>query len=297
MSTTQWLWLVALSILWGGAFFFIGVAVDHVPALTLVLARVAIAALVLIPIVYLMGHRLPTTWQGWVPLVGMSLFNNVIPFTAIVSAQATIPSGLASVLNGTTPIWTLLLLRVFTDDHPLTTNKIVGVILGALGVGILMGPDAFTGRDAQVIGVVLMLIATASYGASAVWGRRLSETPPLVSSAGQLIGSTLILLPLVLIMDQPWTLSPPPLSVVAAIVGLAVVSTAVAYLIFFHIITVSGTANVMLVTLLIPVSAIALGITFLDETLLTRHIVGALVIGCGLLAIDGRLFRRTATAS
>lgn len=291
MSAIQWLWLVALSILWGGAFFFIGVAVGDVPPLTIVFFRVAIAALTLVPVVYLMGHSLPNTLAGWVPFLGMSVLNNVIPFTLIVSGQTMIASGLASVLNALTPIWSLLLLRLFTDDQPLTPNKVAGVLLGALGVAILIGRDAFNGLDAQATGILLLVMATASYGLSAVWGRRLRGTPPVVSSAAQLIGSTVIMLPLVAFVDQPWTLAIPPLHVSLAIVGLAVFSTALAYLIFFHIITVSGTANVMLVTLLIPVSAITLGVLFLNEAVLARHIVGALVIATGLLAIDGRILR------
>jgi drug/metabolite transporter (DMT)-like permease len=293
VSASQWLWLIVLSILWGGAFFFIGVAVDGLPPLTIVFLRVALAALTLLPIVYLLGHRMPPfRLKDWTPFLGMSIFNNVIPFTAIVLAQTMIASGLASVLNAMTPIWTLVLLRLFTTDQPLTANKIIGVVLGFAGVAILMGPDAIAGRDSQIIGVLLVMLATLSYGCSAVWGRRLRGTPPVVSSAAQLAGSALLMIPLVAVIDQPWALSVPPIDIGLAVVGLAVISTAAAYLIFFHIITVSGTENVMLVTLLIPVSAITLGVVFLDEVLLSRHIIGALTIGAGLIAIDGRLFRR-----
>ncbi|MEO1265376.1 MAG: DMT family transporter [Pseudomonadota bacterium] len=289
MTNSQWLWLVLLSVLWGGSFFFVGVAVDEVPPLTLVAARVAIAALAILPVVFALGHRLPLTVAAWLPFAGMALFNNIIPFTSITLAQAHITSGLAAVLNATTPLMSVLMLRLFVADEPLTAAKLGGILLGIAGVAILMGPDALQGLDAQLAGMALMLVATGSYGLSAVWGRRLRGTPPVVSAAGQLICSSTALIPLALLIETPLSQGLPSEASIAAIVGLGVLSTAIAYLIFFHILSVSGPANVMLVTLLVPVSAIALGTLFLDEALLTRHIVGALVIGSGLLVIDGRL--------
>ncbi|MEL6872056.1 MAG: DMT family transporter [Pseudomonadota bacterium] len=292
MSNSQWLWLILLSILWGGSFFFVGVAVDDVPPLTLVAARVALAAIVVVPVaVLVLRQSVPMTATAWGAFAGMALFNNIIPFTSITMAQAHIASGLAAVLNATTPLMSLLMLRVFVADQPLTANKIGGVLVGIAGVAILMGPDVFGGLGGQTTGMALMLVATASYGLAAVWGRRLRSTPPTVSAAGQLTCSSLFLIPLALLVEQPLSLPVPGWPVILSIIGLAVLSTAIAYMIFFHILSVSGPTNVMLVTLLVPVSAIALGTLVLGETLLARHIVGAFVIGAGLLVIDGRLFR------
>lgn len=291
MSGSQWLWLILLSIVWGGAFFFIGVAVDDLPPLTIVLVRVALAAAFLWGVLLVTGRKMPWTTTAWLAFAGMALFNNVVPFTAIVAGQQSIPSGLASVLNATTPIWTVLLLHFLTQDDPLTLNRLAGVLLGALGVAVLVGPSVIEGAMLDLRGMGLVLLAAVSYGFSAVWGRRLRTTPPLFSATGQLTSATIILIPLAIWIDQPWTLAAPSWNVLAALVGLAMPSTALAYLIFFHIISVSGTANVMLVTLLIPVSAIILGSTFLGETLLFRHYVGGLIIACALLVIDGRLIR------
>ncbi len=291
MTSAQWLWLVLLSVLWGGAFFFIGVAVHELPPLTIVLARVGLGAVVLWVIVFASARSVPREIGVWGTFAGMALFNNVIPFTAIVAGQQSISSGLASVLNATTPVWAVLLLATLTSDEPLTGRRIAGVVLGALGVAILIGPAALAGETSDLRGMVLVLLATFSYGCSAVWGRRLRGTAPIISATGQLTCSTLLLAPIVFLIDQPWALPAPGLSTVAAIVGLAIPGTALAYLVFFHIITVSGTANVMLVTLLIPVSAVALGVAFLGEELLMRHVLGGLVIAAGLVVIDGRVLR------
>lgn len=288
MSGSQWLWLVFLSLLWGGSFFFVGVAVREVPTLTLVLARVGLGAAALWLFIAVRGEAVPRSRAAWTAFAGMALFNNVIPFTAIAAGQALIPSGLASVLNGTTPIWSVILLAILTRDEPLTANRISGVLVGALGVAVLIGPAAVAGQSLSLGGMALVLLGAFSYGISAVWGRRLRQFPPLASAAGQLTCSTLVLLPLALAVDRPWTLAMPSTATIAAVIGLAVLATAVAYLVFFHIIAVSGTANVMLVTLLIPVSAIALGAALLDEVLIPRHFAGAAIIALGLVILDGR---------
>lgn len=299
MSASQWLWLAALSVLWGGSFFFTGYAVREIDAVTLVFFRVALAALVLLPLVYARGLSLPMLGAAWIPFAVMAILNNVIPFTSMALGQARIESGLASVINATTPVWSVLLLHLFTADERLTWNKFIGVLLGAGGVAILIGPAAFGGLNAQLTGILFLLITTGSYGCAAVWGRRLRGIPPVVTAASQLTASAIVMLPLVLIIDQPFapggllsgTASWPSPTLIGAVVALAVISTACAYLIFFHILSVSGPANAMLVTLLIPISGIALGALFLDETLLPRHFIGFAVIATALIAIDGRLLR------
>jgi drug/metabolite transporter (DMT)-like permease len=292
MGLSQWGLLVLLSGLWGCTFLFVGLALQELPPFTLVLTRVAIAAALLIPVVHLMGHRLPSTWRGWQPFVVMSVLNNVIPFSLMVTGQQTVASGLVSVLNATTPMFSLLVAHALTTDEKLRTNKLVGVVLGIFGVGILVGPEALFGRASQALGMVMVLAAALSYGFSGLWGRRLKTSPPIVTAASQLTSSTLMLLPLAALVDQPWTLPFPGTQTIVAIMGLASLSTALAYIIFFRIMAVSGPSNVMLVTLLIPLTAIPLGIWKLGEQLLMRHFAGALVIGLSLLVIDGRLLQR-----
>lgn len=289
MSRSQWMLLILLSLLWGGTFPFIGIAVKELPTLTIVLGRVALAAAVLVPVALLAGHKLPTTLAGWKPFAVMSLLNNVIPFTLIALGQREIAAGLASVLNATTPLFSVLVGWAIAGDGRLPANKIAGVLLGLAGVAVLVGPDAMMGNASSVFGMGCLLGAALSYGFSAVWGRRFQGTPALVPAAAQLVCSTIVLAPVALIVDQPWTLPTPSPLTIKAMLGLAILSTALAYILFFRIISVSGPLNAMLVTLLIPVSGIALGHVLLGEPIVGRQLLGATIIGLSLLLIDGRV--------
>jgi drug/metabolite transporter (DMT)-like permease len=201
-----------------------------------------------------------------------------------------VPSGLAAVLNATTPLMSLLVLRLVAGEA-LSANKIVGVLLGLIGVAVLVGSDALAGAGSgNVVGMLAILGATLSYGISGWWGRRLRGTAAPVSAAAQMICSSLLMLPLAGMAEQFWRLPLPDATTAAAIVALGVLSTALAYVLFFEIMRSAGPLNVMLVTLLVPFTAIALGAFFLGEALSARQIAGALVIGLSLLVIDGRLF-------
>jgi drug/metabolite transporter (DMT)-like permease len=289
MSRSQWLLLVALSVLWGGSFFFVGIAVKELPVFTIVLVRVALAAALLLPVVLYLGLRLPRTPGEWLPFTGMSILNNVLPFCFIVMGQKTVASGIASVLNATTPLFALLAAHIFSDEK-LSTRKLAGVLLGVVGVAILIGFQRLDAGGATLAGVIFCLLGPLSYGLAGQWGRRLRGTPALVSATSQLMVSSLILGVLAIFIDQPWTLPLPSKQTVFALVGLAALSTSLAYVIFFRILAVSGPTNVMLTTLLIPITGIGLGVSVLGEVLEMRHIAGALVIGLGLLVIDGRMF-------
>jgi drug/metabolite transporter (DMT)-like permease len=288
MSPSQWGLLILLALLWGGSFLFIGIAVKELPVFTIVLARIGLAALILIPVVYALGHRLPSRLADWQPFFVMAILNNVIPFSLIVTGQKEIASGLASVLNATTPVFALIIAYLFAGES-LRANKLAGVVLGIAGVAVLVGPEALFGRASSTLGMMCMLGGAISYGFSGLWGRRLRAHPPLVTAAAQLSCSTLILLPITAWVDQPWALPVPSTQTVFAILGLAALATSLAYVVFFRIMAVSGSNNVMLVTLLIPLFAIPLGAWWLSESLLQRHFAGAAVIGLSLLIIDGRL--------
>lgn len=291
MRTIDWLLLLALSVLWGGSFFFVAIAVRELPPLTLVLARVALAAALLAPLARLRGLPLPRGLAAWRPYAVLAVFNNVLPFCLIVYGQTVIASGLAAVLNATTPLFALLVMRIFAGE-PLTSAKLGGVLLGVAGVAILMGPDALSASAAATIGMLCVLGAALSYGISTLWMRRLKGTPPLVTASAQLVCSAVLLLPAAGIVDGFWSLPAPGWRSVAAVLGLAALSTALAYIVFFRINATAGPANVMLVTLLIPVSAAALGTLVLGERLAPHQIAGALVIASALVLIDGRLVAR-----
>jgi len=292
MGSTEWAMLIALSILWGGSFLFIGIAVKAVPPLTIVLARVGIAALALNLVLRLSGQRLPLDGRVWAAFAVMGFLNNLIPFSLIVWGQARIPSGVASVLNAMTPVFTVIVAHFLTSDEKLTGNRLAGVALGLAGVAVMIGPAALAGAGADVIGAFAVLLAALSYAFSGIYGRRFRGfgLSPLVVATGQLTATTMMMAPLALVVEQPWTLTAPGPGPVAAIVALALASTALAYILFFRILTAAGAVNLSLVTLLIPVSAVLFGAAFLGETIAMRQLAGMGLIGLGLLAIDGRLF-------
>jgi drug/metabolite transporter (DMT)-like permease len=289
MRAIDWLLLVILSILWGATFFFVGIAIKEVPPFTLVLSRVVIAAAILIPLVAILGLQFPRTRDAWRDFLVMAIINNVIPFSLIFYGQTRIASGLASVLNASTPLFALLVARFVAGDA-LHWNKIAGILIGIAGVAVLIGPAAMTGKSADTLAMLAILGATLSYGFSGIWGRRLKTYPAVVSAASQLLCATVLLLPIAAAYDGFWHLPTPSQATLWAMLGLGVLSTALAYILFFRIMSAAGSTNVMLVTLLIPFSSIALGSAFLGESITTQQIIGAVIIGSGLLLIDGRLF-------
>jgi drug/metabolite transporter (DMT)-like permease len=282
--------LILLSVLWGASFFFGGVALRELPPTTVVLVRVALAAALLFPLFKIRGGTLPTSLAGWMPFFVMGLLNNIIPFSLTLVGQLRISSGLASVLNATTPLFTVLVMASFGDER-LIARRIVGVIIGLVGVIVLRGPGIVQ-SESKTIGMLLCLGAALSYGFSGLWGRRkFNGVAPLTSATCQLITSSVAMAIIATAVDQPWQLPMPGATTWAALIGLAALSTSLAYVVFFHILARSGATNVMLVTLLIPVTAILLGVLVLGEPLTAREIVGALVIASALLVIDGRALR------
>jgi drug/metabolite transporter (DMT)-like permease len=291
MSPTDWLLLIALSLLWGGSFFFGKVAVLELPPLTVAFGRVAIAAAILIVLARATGVALPATFAAWRPFAIMGLLNNAIPFVLILWGQTHIPSGLAAILNATTPLFTVLVAHVATRDERLTPSRLIGVTIGLGGVVVMIGPDL---RDlgSNVAAQGACLLAAISYAFAGIYGRRFRGEPALRVAAGQLVMSSLMLAPLALVFDRPWTLMPPSAAAWAALMGTAILSTALGYLLYFRILARAGATNVLLVTFLIPVSAILLGTLILGEQLAVRPIVGMIAIALGLAAIDGRALLR-----
>ncbi len=293
MGAGIWLMLAALSILWGGSFFFVSVAVSALPPLTIVLIRVALAAAVLWSVVMLMRVPLPGSFAAWLALLIMGILNNVIPFTLIVWGQTHIESGLASILNATTPLFGVLLAGLLLSDERFTRMKLLGVFFGFSGTVVMIGPSALQGLGADTLAQLAIVGAALSYGLASVFGRRFKGMgiSPVMAATGQVSLSTLLLLPLVLYVDRPLSLPMPSVTVWLALIALAVLSTALAYILYFRILASAGASNLLLVTFLIPVSAIFLGYSFLHERLESAHFLGMLLIGVGLSAIDGRLWR------
>ena len=292
MTRSTWGLLILLSVLWGGSFFFIAVAVKGLPVFTIVWMRVTLAAVVLWGVVWVTGVQIVWSRAAVLTCLGMGVLNNAVPFSLIAYGQVSIPSGLASILNATTPLFTVVAAHVLTSDDKLTLAKMLGVGLGLAGVAVLIGPDVF-GTASPVLAQLAVLCGALSYGLGGVWARRFKGLglPALAIAAGQLTASSLIMLPIVWIIDQPLRFPAPGIAPVVAVIGLAVISTALAYVLFFRILDLAGPTNLSLVTLLIPVSAALLGWAFLSEALGWGELAGAGLIGLGLAAMDGRALR------
>lgn len=291
MGIKEWGLLIILSVMWGGSFFFVEVALKELTPLTLVLYRVGLASLILLAIVHLKGHKMPADPKIWIAFFIMGSLNNVIPFSLIAWGQTHIESGLASILNATTPIFSVVLAHFLTKNEKLTKNRVLGVIIGWVGVAILIGIDSMDNFGLTVMGQIAILFAAFLYACAAIYGRRFQDIHPLVVATGMLCCSTIMMLPLSIYFDQPWTLSPGIMSLMS-LFGLAAISTSLAYIIYFHILATAGPTNILLVTFLIPISAILLGSIVLGERLSWSDFAGMGLIFVGLIAIDGRLIKK-----
>lgn len=275
----------------GRVLFFNGIAVRELPSLTIVLARVGIAAVSLWVMLALLHIRMPRLTGLWPAFFGMGLLNNAIPFALFVWGQHHIAIGLAAILNATTPLFTVIVAHFLTRDEKLSASKLVGVGLGLLGVTLMLGAEWLAGLGTGLLAQLACLAAALSYAIAGVFGRRFKRmgVPPLATATGQVTASSLLMLPLVLMLDHPWTLTTPSLGTWAALLAIGVASTALAYILYFRILAAAGATNLLLVTFLIPVSAILLGSFFLGESLESKHFIGMGLIGFGLSLIDGRI--------
>lgn len=295
MSALDILILLILSVLWGGSFFFIEVLVDFLPPLTIVTFRVALAAVLLWIIILAMKLPIPRTGQAWRALFMLGFLNNALPFLLITWGQTQINSGLASILNATTPFFTVVIAGAFLADEKLTRNKLIGVLVGLIGTVVLIGPEALGGVSGSMLGQLAVMGAALSYAIAAAFSRRFKAWgfSPFIVATGQVSTAALMLLPMTLYVDQPWDLAVPPLEGVLSLLGLATLSTVVAYILYFRLIASAGATNAALVTFLIPISAILLGVFVLGESFTGLQAAGMVLIALGLLIMDGRLFKRS----
>lgn len=292
ISTSAWLMLFGLGLLWGGSFFFAAVAVKHVPPFTVAFLRFALAALALH--LFMAGrHGLYAILRArWRPFLVLGLVNNALPHSLIFLGQTEIGAGLASILNATTPIWTVLAAHLLTEDEKLTGRKLMGALVGLAGTVVLFSPQLAASGKFPLWAMALPLVAAISYGFAAVWGRQFRDIAPPVTAAGQLTASTLIMLPVVLLHDASAGFVMPPLAAIGAVMALALLSTALAYILYFRLIATAGATNASLVTLLVPPSAILLSAVFLGERFGHEDWLGLGLILVGLVVLDGRVANR-----
>ena len=289
MTLRAWTLLLALATVWAGSFFFVGVAVREWPPLSIVLARVSMGAAILWAIVAWHGAPVRRDGAALRAHLGMGLLNNAIPFSLIVWAQGSLPSGVAAIFNATTPLFGVLVAHLAGAEQA-TSARILGVLLGLGGVAAMAGADP---GAAPPVAALAMVAATFSYALAGLWGRRFQalRIAPLHAAAGQVTASTLMLAPLVLLLESPpW----PSATTAGALLGLALFSTVLGYILYFRVLELAGPVNLLLVTLILPVPSFLLGAAFLGESLAWQHVIGMAGITAGLAIIDGRLFRRRA---
>lgn len=291
MKRTDWIRLLLLSLLWGGSFLFYRMLATELPPLSTVFSRVSIGAGSIWLFLWWRGAVIDVPRDQIGKIVGVALLNNVVPFTLFAWGETRIASGTASIINALTPIFVVLVTGLVLRTDALSPAKMGGVVCGLAGVVILVGPGSLVGTD--LLGEAACVLAAISYGFALPLGKRVVGVAPPVMAACQLTASTLVMLPLMVMIDAPWSLAAPSAAGWAAVLGLGLLSTGLAYIIFFALMASAGPTNLSLVTLLIPPSALLLGWAVLGEPVTANAVFGMVVIGVGLLVIDGRLLRRS----
>ncbi len=292
LTARVWFDLTLLALLWGGSFLAIRTALDEIGFLSSVAHRVTWAALVLWAVVLLKGLPLPRGPRVWGAFLIMGLLNNVIPFSLMAWGQLHIEVGLTAILNATTAIWAVLIAALVFADERLTLRRTFGVLTGFFGVAMAIGLSNLASLDLRSLAQIAVLAGTISYGLAGSWARaKLSDHSPLISAAGMLTGSTLVMLPLAWAIEGPLPMTLEPRTW-AAISYYAVFSTACAYLLYYRILAAAGSGNLLLVTLMIPPVAILLGAWARDETLLPQAYLGFALLALGLMLLDGRIVKR-----
>lgn len=295
LSTRAWAELTLLAVIWGGSFLAIRTALDEIGPLTSVLHRVFWAMLVLWGVVLLQRLPIPRDPKIWRAFLVMGVLNNVIPFSLMAWGQLYIPTGLTSIFNAATAVFGVLVAAMVFADERLTPRKAMGVALGFLGVCLAIGLDALKQFDTTSLAQVAIIAGTVSYAFASAWARKmLRDVPPVIAAAGMLTGSSLIMIPFTITVEGM-----PSFALGAAtwlsIGYYAVMATALAYLLYYRVLGMAGSGNLMLVTLLIPPVAITLGALVRHETLHPGEYIGFAVLALGLSLIDGRLWRSRAT--
>lgn len=294
MTPLEWGFLLLLSLVWGGSFFFTEVALRDLPPFTIVFARLFFGAVGLLGVLMFAGIRMPWGWRLCLSFLVLGFFTNTLPFSLITWGQVALSSSVASILNATTPLFTLVIAHCFTDDEKVTPMRLAGIVMGIVGVVVMLSPDVGGSGTVRLVASLSCLSAACCYGVGLVYGRRfLAAGIPLIGvAAGQVSAAAVLLLPVALVVDRPWTLASPSLSGWAALLSIGLLSTSLAYVLYYRILATAGASNVSLVTLLVPASAVLLGIGILAERLLAHQVAGMALIGLGLVTIDGRLWRR-----
>ena len=291
MAPADWLWIALLSVIWGGSFIFIELALTGFRTFTIVAIRLCVGAVLLIVWLVASGRFPHLTRERIVALALMGLFNNAVPFSLLTWSQTELGAGLASIFNAMTPLFTILVAHLWTSDDRITPSRLFALVTGFAGVVVLMGGESLSELGSNLWAQLAALTSGIFYAIAGVYGRRVSRLGigPDAAAAGQCVAAFVLVAPLALFIDRPWTLAAPGAHAWGGILALGMLSTTLAYLIFFKVLARSGATNAALVTFLVPISAILMATTFLDERLTATQAAGMALIFAGLAVADGRL--------
>jgi drug/metabolite transporter (DMT)-like permease len=294
VTRRDWGLIVTLAILWGSGFTLIEIGLRSVPPNTLVFARMALAIPPLLLLLRIRGETLPGDFKSWEMLTVVGLLNVVVPFILFYWGMTQISTGLASILNATTPLWGVVAAHFLTRDEKATPARVIGVLFGVAGIAVMIGVDALKGMSSGILAQIACLIATLCYALGSIYGRRFGQSgmTPLSIATGQVITSAIILLPIALFTDAPLSLPMPGMAFWLSTIAMAVFSTSLAYFLFFKLVESAGASNSLLVTFLIPIVAVVLGAAFLGERFSVNQGAGVMLIAVGLVLLDGRVLRR-----
>lgn len=295
--TLELLLLLALATLWGASYTFIKIGIETIPPITLIAARTLVAGTILLAVLRWRGLSLPSDAATWRRFLFQACLNSVLPFTLIAWAEQTIDAGIASILNATTPIFAFLMTALITRHEAVTIRKLVGVIAGMTGISLIIGIEAFGGLGAQLLPQFAVVLATVCYAGAAIFGRSFRGLDPMVPAAGSLLAGTALLIPTSLVIDKPWTLTPSMASLIA-LMGLAVFSTALAFVIYFRLIQTLGSVGATAQAYLRVPVGVAIGALFLGERLSDTAWVGlgCVIIGVAAMTIPARSISATTGA-
>lgn len=277
--------LVLLAALWGSSYAFIKIAVETVPPLTTIAIRALLASVILIAVAKAQGHRLDTVRGHWPGLLMQALLNSILPFTLIAWSLVYIDSGLAGILNATPPIFVLLITYLWTRHEPVTLSRLLGVAAGIGGVALMIGVDALSGLGRNALAQLAVTAASLCYGFAAIYGRRFNAVPPAITGAGTMAWAAVVLIPLSLIFDRPWTVSPSAASL-AALFFLSAFSTALALILYFRLIRTLGSMGLSSNSYLRVAVSVFVGVAFLGESIGWSTIAGVILILTGVATIN-----------
>lgn len=283
-TATELALLLALSTLWGASYTFIKIGVETIPPVTFIAARTLIAGAILVAVIRLRGLKLPSDRLAWSRFLFQACLNSVIPFTLIAWAEQTTDAGLATILNSTTPIFAFLLTVLITRHETVTSRKLLGVSAGLIGTCLIVGVEAFDGFGHQLLAQLAIVTATICYAGAAIFGKNFKGLDPMMPAAGSLICGAVILIPISLVVDQPWTLTPSTNSLLA-LLALSTFSTALAFVIYFRLVQTLGSVGTTAQAYLRVPIGVAIGALFLGETISSTAWIGLACVMAGVIAM------------